>query len=215
MDAYVHIDLLQCEALIAGVLRRDDRSWKRLIEHLWPWLFKIVAGNRAMGLLARSDDEVHNVLTKIVEKLGKDHGRALSLYGAWREQHTDKSFDDWLRIVASNVVRDHVRESMVDAAAYEEPGVKRLLNEFATCPALTELAGLSVRPPMTNAQTARELFEFAEKKLRQDQHRALVLWVEGASHPEIGAELGLPSEEEAAKLVRSAIAVLRRAFGAE
>src|SRR5262249_12915422 len=151
--------------------------------------------------LARSDDEIRNVLTKIVDKLGRDGGRALRLYGTWRERHTDKTFEDWIRIVTSNVVRDHVRESMVDAASYEEPSVKRLLNEFATSAALPQLA---VRPAFTAAQTARELFEFAERKLAPDQHRALVLWVEGASFPEIGAELGLPSEDDAGKLVRAA-----------
>jgi hypothetical protein len=37
----------------------------------------------------------------------------------------------------------------------------------------------------------------------------------GASYEEIGAELGLPNEQTVAKLVRAAVAVLRRAFAGE
>jgi DNA-directed RNA polymerase specialized sigma24 family protein len=212
MAGFTPIDPLLCEALIARVTLGDQKAWQALIKHLWPILLKIVRSSRAMGPLAKSEDQVRDVLTKLVEKLGKDRARGLGLYGPWRERHPDKTFEDWIRIVTSNVVRDHVRETMGDAAAFEEPGVKRLLNEFATSPVLAELG---IRPPITTAQTARELFEFAQRTLPADRWRALVLWVEGASYEEIGAELGLPNEEAGAKLVRAAIAVLRRAFAGE
>jgi DNA-directed RNA polymerase specialized sigma24 family protein len=203
------IDPLLCEALIARVMLGDRKAWQSLVAHLWPALFKIVAGHRSMGPLARNDDDVRTVLTKVVERLGRDDGRALQLYGAWRQEHVDKTFADWIRIVTSNVVRDHVREALADAAAFDDPSVTRLLNDFAASPALATFAS---RPPITNAQTARELFEFAARMLPPDQHRALVLWVEGASYAEIGTELGL-TDQAATNLVRAGVAVLRRAFG--
>lgn len=203
------IDPLLCEALIARVTTGDAKAWQSLVAHLWPVLFKIVAASPSMGPLGRSEDDVRTVLTRLFERLSRGDGRALMLYGAWRAQHTDKTFEDWIRIVTANVVRDHLREVLADAAAFEDPSVKRLLNEFAACPAL---AALAVRPPITNAQTARQLLEFAEQRLPPDQHRALVLWLEGASFSEIGTELGLAGEQLASNLVRAALAVLRRAF---
>jgi DNA-directed RNA polymerase specialized sigma24 family protein len=210
MTETVRIDPMLCEALIARVMVGDKKAWQSLVGHLWPALFKFVAGHHSMGPLGKNDDEVRNVLTKLVERLGRDEGRALALYGAWRKQHTDRDFADWVRIVTSNIVRSHVREVLADAAAFHDPTITRLLNEFVTSPALAKLAA---RPPITNAQTARELFEFAARRLPADQHRALVLWVEGASHAEIAAELGLDEEQAATNLVRAAVAVLRRAFG--
>src|SRR5262249_23298222 len=140
----------------------------------------------------------------------RNDAHGLARYAPWRERHADKTFVDWICIVTSNVVRDHVRERMGDAALFEVPSAKRLLNEFAQSPALAERGA---RPPLTNAQTARELFEFAQKRLPSDQTRALVLWVEGASFDEIAAELALASDDAAEKLVRAAVAVLRREFG--
>lgn len=69
-----------------------------------------------------------------------------------------------------------------------------------------------MRPPMTAAQTARELIEFARAHLRADQFTGLTRWMDGADLGEIAAELALPDPDEARKLVRSAVAVLRREF---
>jgi DNA-directed RNA polymerase specialized sigma24 family protein len=212
MTGFARIDPALCESLIEKVTRGDQAAWQALIEHLWPALFNIVRSSRAMGPLAKSEDQIRDVLIRLMDKLGKHEARGLARYVPWRARHADKSFEDWIRIVTSNVVRDHVREMMGDAAVFEGPSVKRLLNEFVSSPALAQL---SIRPPITNAQTARELFEFAQRRLPEDQWRALVLWVEGASFEEIGAELGSLGEEAAAKLVRSAVAVLRRAFAGE
>lgn len=207
--SYVGIDLLLCESLIARWSSGDARAWQRLVEHLWPPLIKIVGASRAMGPLASNEDEVRNVMTKVFAKLEANEGRALMSYASWHAAHADKTFADWIRIVTTNVIRDHVRVVAADAAAYDSPGVSRLLNEFAMAP---QLSGLSHRPPITNAQTARELFEFAETRLPPDRHRALVLWVHGAAAEEIAAELGLDTEEDAQKVVRAAVAVLRREF---
>jgi len=69
-----------------------------------------------------------------------------------------------------------------------------------------------VRPPITDAQTAAELFRFARARLPAVQCRALMMWVEGASFAEIAAELALGAPKAAERTVRAATAVLRRHF---
>jgi len=67
------------------------------------------------------------------------------------------------------------------------------------------------RPPMTSRGTARELFELAAHHLTADQRVALDLWLRGEDHAEIAAALGLPDRRDSEKLVRAALARLRRA----
>src|ERR1700733_14635976 len=149
------LDVARCEALADRAAEGDVGAWKELIATLWPAWLRHVRSARAMGPLARSDDHVHDVLAKLVDKLGHDNGRGLKLYRPWKERHPDKSFEDWIHIVAANAVRDHVRTPLGESrapAGLREPSVKRLLNDFAASPALQELG---VRPPMTAAQTPR------------------------------------------------------------
>jgi DNA-directed RNA polymerase specialized sigma24 family protein len=205
------LDVARCEGLVARAESGDVEAWKELIAELWPVWTRQVRGSRAMGSLARSEDHVRDVLAKLVEKLGQDDGRGLRLYRPWRERHPDKTFADWMHIVVANAIRDHVRTTLGEskATAMDEPSVKRLLNEFAASPALKELG---VRPPITAAQTARQMLEFAERRLPPDQYLALTHWIDGASFGEIEAELGEVAPGQGQKLVRAAVATLRRHF---
>jgi DNA-directed RNA polymerase specialized sigma24 family protein len=85
------------------------------------------------------------------------------------------------------------------------------LNEFASSPALEDLG---VRPPLTAAQTARELIEFARSRLPAEQLALLEAWLEGASFDDMAREHGTTADE-ARKLVRAAVATLRRHFAPE
>jgi len=189
----------------------DRKAWELLVGHLWPACVRIVASRSAMRQLGSSQDHVANVVTNLIGKLGDEDGRGLRLYGPWRARNPEKSFDDWIRIVAANTVRDYVRDHANELAtdAPKEIGVKRLLNEFTTSGATREIGE---RPPFTAAQTARQLLAYASGHLPEDQHRALMLWIEGSGFDEIAGELGLGGAEAAAKLVRAAVAVLRRQF---
>jgi hypothetical protein len=84
-----------------------------------------------------------------------------------------------------------------------------MLNEFDAL----SLEGVGARPPITAAQTARQLLEFARARLPADQLAALEQWVGGASFEEIQADLGLTDAVEARKKVRAACETLRRHFG--
>jgi hypothetical protein len=91
-----------------------------------------------------------------------------------------------------------------------EPLAKRLLNELAK---QLPLDDVGVRPPVTDAQTARQLLEFAQRELPPDQRTALLEWLQGASFEMIAETSALPGPEDAKRLVRAAVAVLRRQFG--
>jgi DNA-directed RNA polymerase specialized sigma24 family protein len=206
------VDWTRCEALAARAADGDAAARRELMEALWPTWLGLVRGSRAMGPLARSEDDVHDVLTKLVEKLGRADGHGLRLYRSWIERHPEKTFEDWICIVVANAVRDHVRRQLGEAKgppSTGEPSIKRLLNEFASSPALERLG---VRPPLTAAQTARQLLEFARERLPADQYGALTRWIDGATFEEIEEELGLREAGAGRKLVRAAVAVVRRHF---
>jgi DNA-directed RNA polymerase specialized sigma24 family protein len=203
------LDLAFCEDSAARAVRGDADAAQRLTEHLWPFWVELVRSSRSMGSLARSEDHVHEVVVRLVGKFSRGTAPGLARYAPWRERHTDKTFGDWVRIVAKNQVRDYVREQMGAATAPAgEPSLKRLLNEFASSPALEELGE---RPPLTAAQTARQLLEFAARRLPQDQLRVLGLWLEGATFEEM-AEGGERDPDDARRLLRAAVATLRREF---
>jgi len=114
--------------------------------------------------------------------------------------------------VVANAVRDHVSEHLGEGKAQDDaqnPSVKRFLNEFAQA---LPIDRLGVRPPITAAQTARQVLDFARGSLPEDQYAALTRWVGGATFEEIEDELGLTEPDAGRKLVRAAIAVLRRRF---
>ncbi len=206
----IKIDNASCEDLVARGAVGDKVACQKLVEYLWPLWLSMVRSSRAVQALANPEDGVHDVIAKLVEKLGQPEGRGLRLYLSWKQQHPEKAFEDWLRIVTKNAIRDHVREKVgAQRSSSGEPGVKRLLNEFASAPVLEELG---VRPPVTLAQTARELLEFARSRLAERQLSILEAWLKGATFDEIADELELPAED-ARHCLRSAVAVLRRYFG--
>ncbi len=207
------LDLPRCEALLERACAGDAAAYRDLTAELWPFWHHLVRTSRAMGPLSRSEDHIRDVLTTLVEKISPEGGTALGLYPAWRAQNEGKTFEDWIRIVTAFTVRDFVRKSLGRSRLKDPdvPSPKRLLNEFVTSPVADD-PRLSTRPAFTAAQTARQLVEWAEGRLPQEQMRALILWMEGAELDEIGDELTNGDTEAGKKLVRAAVAVLRRQF---
>jgi DNA-directed RNA polymerase specialized sigma24 family protein len=205
------LDGAYCDDLVARSAAGDAGARRRLIEQLWPTWIEMVRANRSMGSFARSEDHVDNVVGKLIEKIGRSDGRELRRYLAWRASHAEQTFGDWIRIITKNAIRDYLREQLgrTRAAAVGEPSAKRLLNEFALSVPIEELGA---RPPITAAQTARELLEFAASRLPPEQIAALRDWLFGASFQEVGKAQGI-SPIEAQKRIRAGVAVLRRHFG--
>jgi DNA-directed RNA polymerase specialized sigma24 family protein len=207
------LDVQRCETLVDQSLAGDPTAIERLVEYLWPIWLEMVRTNRNMSALRRSEDDVRNVATRLVEKIARRGGRNLELFVAWRARHPDKDFGDWLRIVTANVVRDYVREHRGPSrSSGNDVSVKRLLNEFSLRATPDNVE--SVDSPFTPLQTARELCEFAERRLPADQLGALTLWLQGATFGDIGERLGV-SEDEGRRRLRAAVAMLRRHFTAE
>ena len=165
-----------------------------------------------MRVYSSSDDHVRNVVLSVMERLGAKNRRGVKNYPPWQARYPAKTFADWLRIVSKNTARDYLRTQLgvVPQARTDEGEIhgKRLLNEFAV--ALPEELG--ARPPMTTAQTARQLLEFASERLPGDQVLALKKWLDGVDFAEIAEQLNFEDSLEAQKMVRAAVASLRRAF---
>jgi DNA-directed RNA polymerase specialized sigma24 family protein len=187
----------------------DTVAQRTLVERLWAsWLVQTRA-SRSMGAFARSEDHVLEVATRLAEKIGRPGAHALRLYIYWQERNADKGFDDWMRIVVTNVVRDYAREQLgTESQDTAEVSPKRLMNEFADSPGLENA---SVRPPYTAKETARKLLEFAAERLPPDQLRSLALWLEGSTPEELDGELGTPPGR-GRQLMRAAVATLRNEF---
>jgi DNA-directed RNA polymerase specialized sigma24 family protein len=181
-----------------------------LFEALWEPCLRFARGQSA--LRGASEDDVREVVTRFIAKLEQEEHRALQLYLDWATRHPEKSFADWLKIALSNAARDYGRELRGGEARAVpgEPSAKRLLNELAK---QLPLDDVGVRPPVTDAQTARQLLEFAQRELPPDQRTALLEWLQGASFEMIAETSALPGPEDAKRLVRAAVAVLRRQFG--
>lgn len=202
-------DAAHAEALAQRALEGDTGAQHELVESLWPSWVRQVRASKGMGAMARCDDHVREVATRVAEKIGRKGAHALRLYPLWRDKHPDSDFGDWNRIVVANTVRDYVREQMgstrLDAG---DLSPKRLLNELTRCAAL-ETA--SVRPPFTMKQAVREVVEFAGAHLPPLQVRAVALWLEGASDADLDRELGT-DPGGGRELMRAGVAVLRRKF---
>jgi DNA-directed RNA polymerase specialized sigma24 family protein len=106
-------------------------------------------------------------------------------------------------------MRDYLRAQLgtrsknpVDVSA------KALLNEFVAMEGIEESGE---RPERTKAELVRKLLEYAVEHLPTAQVGALARWLEGQSAQEIGAALAVPADE-AQRLLRAAIAALRRQF---
>lgn len=188
-----------------------DDAWQAFVEALWPELARLVRANRSMGPLARSEDHVRDVVVRVFEKLGADDCRALRLYPAWKGATAGRTFADWLRIVSANVVRDFVREKVgrpLDPAREGPIANKRLVDSLAEM--LPSDEELGTRPPLTAQHTVRELLAYARDHLPETQLEALGAWLIGDGFDGIAAGQGLASPEAANKLVRAALATLRR-----
>jgi DNA-directed RNA polymerase specialized sigma24 family protein len=208
----VSLDAEAADGLLRAVRSTSDPAWRELAALLWPELLGLVGANAAMVSLAATEDHVREAALLVLEKLGRRDCRGARLYVAWREANPDRDAGDWLRIVATNVARDYARERRGRASTGPDgrrPD-KRQLEVLATLlpdgddlPAATTMSA-------TSRHAARELAAFASGRLPTDQGRALAAWLAGASFEELGRDLGLEDAATAKRLVRAAVASLRR-----
>lgn len=181
----------------------------QLFSHYAPIVEKIVRSNRAMGSYRDSEDDVRNVMASVFERLRRDDFRALRTFQLWHDKHPEKSFPDWLTILTVNVVRNYITAKL-GAPSPDGKSVKQLVNTYAETSPSDD--GLVYLPHATTKETARRILEYAQAHLPADQLSALAGWLEGRSFEELATEHGLEDARAADRLVRAALARLRRQF---
>lgn len=191
------LDSVELTRLLPGVLGGEAAAWQAFVAALEPALVQLLSRSRVMGHLRENVDDCRAVVVAVLERLKKNDFRALRLFAPWMEVHPGKGFGDWIRIVATNRARDHVTARAV----------------LETLRTLTDsLEGVGRRPAFTDAMQARQILDFAEGSLPIEQLRALRAWMEGASFEDVARGQGLGGARGAERLVRSALARLRRRF---
>lgn len=203
-------------AYVPRVVGGDGAAWAELVAQLEPLLIQLLRRSRTLGPMRHNVDDCRAVMISVLERLKKDDYRGLRLFQPWAEAHPGKDFGDWIRIVTVNLARDHVSSRLGHAEGADDgaPLNKRMLNSLASLLPGDDDHRLAFQPSMTDAQLARELLDYAARALDPAQLQALRRWMEGASIEELAAELGLATPRDAHKLVRAALARLRRHFGA-
>ncbi|HVV82203.1 MAG TPA: hypothetical protein VHE35_03960 [Kofleriaceae bacterium] len=205
------IDDAELERLVATAAGGDERAWGQLWAAIAPALSRIVAQPRFLGRLGQVEDDRANIVVLVMERLRKDGFHRLRLYLDARRGNPQLRFLGWLRVVAKRVGVDYLRAHPEyvrrhDAGA-STPGH---WVEQEPLPPASRVGG--ERPPVTSSGTARELLRFAAGAIPDAQLRALTLWTQSESFPDIAAALGLDDAPEAERLVRAAIERLRRHY---
>lgn len=186
----------------------DKRAFARLALALWP-LVTAAAGRRASRDSDVADD-AQELFARLLERLEAKDFAGLRAFDDWQSRHPEKDFFDWCRIVIANLARDRVREQVGRRrGAGELPSAKRLLNQLAE---LAPLDNLAYQPRLTSRETAREILQFAATHLPPLQAAALAAWIEGESFQAVRDMTGVDDEAAAVRLVRAALATLRRQF---
>jgi hypothetical protein len=199
VNPVVSDDATRCRNLAERAAAGDAGAWQAFVALVWPSLRDLVRSNRSMGDFAQSEDDVREVISAIVEKLGSRGYHGLKLHEPWRVRNPDKTFEDWLRIVSKNVIRDYVRERLETPVCIRQ--VARELQWPSAC--------------ITGRLTANEVAAFAMTRLDAAHYEALVLWLQGESFDDIRDQLCLDNADLARQLVRASLAVLRRHFTAK
>ena len=199
---------------VPRVLGGDPGAWQELVVRLEPLLVQLLRRSRTLGPMRHNLDDCRAVMISVLERLRKDDYRGLRLFQPWADANPGKDFGDWIRIVTTNMARDYVSSRLgVERADDEPPLNKRMLHTLASLLPGGEDPRLAYRPLMTHAQLARELLDYAARTLDPAQLLALRRWMEGASFDELATELDLATPRDGEKLVRAALARLRRHFG--
>jgi hypothetical protein len=202
------------EGLIARALGGHESAWMRLLSILWERVETHVGHSRRMGQLRGSPDDRREVVSRVFARLRRNDLRALRTFTAWRARNHDKTFDDWLAIVVTNVIRDYVTERLGDVDDAGR-GLKRLIHTLADTLDCTDRDAADgreprLRPAITNTIAAAELVAFARVALPVDQLAVLTRWLAGEDFAEIAAAQGCADAAVARATLRAALARLRR-----
>lgn len=202
------LDDPRCEALARAAAAGDEVAAGELGSVLWPHWLRLAEANRALRAVGNVDDGARDVAVALLDGLARPASPKLLAYVRWQTENPGRAFPDWIRIVTANAARDHARRVRARGGA-SSPSAARLTNDLVAAAWAHEPF---VRPAYTDARTAAELLAFAQGRVPETQLAVMLRWLAGASVTEIAAELALADTEAATRLLRAAVATLRRAF---
>lgn len=193
------LDVTRCEDLVGTLVKGDPAAWKPLALLVGPAVLGYAASSRKLGHRRTDEDTQHDVLTAVLERIRKNEFRALKTYVEWRKgsENASRTFEDWLRIVTTNVARDYVSHRARRSA----------LNTLGV--ALDTGVEPAAAVSMTKLQVVREILEHAESHLPADQALVVRSVFEGIPIEEIARRAG-ETKAEIEKTLRAAYARLRR-----
>lgn len=201
----------EIEALVSAAAGEDELAWQRLWAAIEPPLSRIIAQPRFLGRLGQREDDRRNIVVAVMSRLRAERFHRLLLYLDARRANPRLRFISWLRVVAKRVGIDYLRGHQDYLRRHDsQPSTPGRWVDTDTLPPASQLVG--ERPPVTNRGTARELLQFAEGAIPDDQRHALELWAQSESFADIARTLGLAGANEAERMVRAAIERLRRRF---
>jgi DNA-directed RNA polymerase specialized sigma24 family protein len=195
----------ELEQLARRSVAGDRRGWHGFWCAVDPFFDSVAGRWRLTGVLAAREDERRNIVVRALGLLHEDGFRRLRDLLALLEERAG-SPRAWLSVFAANTAVSYVRAHGDNLAAGD--AAPRWATFLPLTEEIQEHLPASLRAHA--AAEARLLAARAAERLREDQRQAVALWLTAHSFAEIAAALGLPDAGAAERLVRAAVALLRK-----
>jgi Asp-tRNA(Asn)/Glu-tRNA(Gln) amidotransferase A subunit family amidase len=230
---------LVADPLVLGVVHGDRAAWFELTLHIEQWVEAHVPHHWRMrkARLARSHDDVRDVLLATLERVDRDDFRVLREYlerkqrqvpdvrSATHDGLAELSFASWLAGLVDFAIRDHVRKrygrapsAVRQAGQDDEPAAlpvltKRSLHSWAVHPTETQSGQYgSAAPGLSRLLTARSILRYAGEVFDARELRFFERYLEHGTFDELAQEFALPGPELARAEVRRLKERLRARF---
>lgn len=204
----------EIEALVVDAVDGDERAWGTLWQAIEPRLLGLVRKPSFSGPLSGRDDDCRNIVLGVMARLRDDDFRRLRGYIGAKQAKPSMRLIPWLIVMTKRVCIDYLRstDQYIDRRRQRDASSPGRWIDNDPLPPASRAHG--ERPPFTVRGTAREILSYCGHALGHEQRAALELWTEGASADDIASALSLPDAASASRLVRAAVARLRRHYRA-
>jgi hypothetical protein len=241
-DAGAPLPDLVADPLVLGVVHGDRAAWFELTLHIEAWVEAHVPRHWRMrkARLARSQDDVRDVLLATLERVDRADFRALREYlerkqravpdvrGSSYDGLAELSFASWLAGLVDFAIRDHVRKRYGRAPSRAQaapragqddelpaPPVlsKRSLHSWAVHPTKTQSGQFgSAASGLSRLLTARSILRYASEVFDARELRFFERYLEHGTFDELAREFALAGPELARAEVRRLKERLRARF---
>lgn len=224
---------LVADPLVLGVVHGDRTAWFELTLHIEAFVELHVPRHWRMrkARIARSEDDVRDVLLATLERIDRDDFRSLRDYLQRKQEEVPDvrdatraaiTFASWLAGVVEFAIRDHVRKRYGRAPSARAGGslqeqqpvlTKRSLHSWAVHPSESQSGQYgSAAPGLSRLLTARSVLRYASEVFEPRELRFFERYLEHASFEELAQEFALASPELARAEARRLKERLRARF---